>query len=327
MAWIKKNLVFVICAAVALVLSGVAAWLMFSSMGQDTTIQEELNQELANWQQLNSGPFPSEENIAAAKKEQQRLREFRKEAAAVIPAAIAPAKLGDQAFVTLLGSTITELRTKAEQSGVALPQQFDFTFSSQRKALNFPAGSIESWVPQLNDIQVICNVLFRARVNALDSIMRVPVSSVDTGTAEFLTGTVVSNQFAIYTPYQITFRSFSGELSTVLEEFQSATNFIVVKSVSVAPATGELGGGMGGAAVPLRPAYTPRPAAPQRVGSPLDYESSGKGGAGRPAPQPAYQTRPRGTAPSAVAETVLSEQPLQVTLLLEVIKLNPNPAQ
>lgn len=321
MAWIKKNLVFVICAALALVLLGVAGWLLFSNMGRDTAIQEELNQELANWQQLNSGAFPNQENIDAAKKEQERLRQFKKEASSIIPIASVSPKLSDQAFVNLLGTTITQLRTKAEQAGVALPQQFDFTFSAQRKSLNFPAGSIENWVPQLNDIEGICNTLFEARVNALDSLQRVPVSPVDAGSAEFLTGTVVSNQFGIYTPYQIGFRAFSAELAEVLEKFQTASNFVVVKSVSVAPSAAE----SGGSAV-QNPVYVPRQA-PQRLdaGPPVTgFEGGGGKGGGRPVAQPAYQpARPRTATTGTVAATVLSEEPLQVTLLVDVIKLNP----
>ena len=167
MAWIKKNLVFVICSVVALVLLGVAGWMLFSNMGRDTAIQEELNQELANWQSLNSGSFPSQENIDAANKEKEKLLEVRKQSSSVVPLVSAPPQLSDQQFVNLLGTKIAELRTRAEQAGVALPEQYDFTFSAQRKSLNFPAGSIESWVPQLNDIEGICNVLFRARVNAV----------------------------------------------------------------------------------------------------------------------------------------------------------------
>ncbi|MBA4148280.1 MAG: hypothetical protein H0X66_09200 [Verrucomicrobia bacterium] len=325
MAWIKKNLVFVISAAAALVLLGVAVWLWLSNMSRDTAIQEELNQELANWQQLNAGAFPNDENIKAAKNEQERLRQFRKEAASVIPVASAAPKLSDQAFVNMLGNTIAGLRTKAEQSGVSLPEQFDFTFSAQRRSLNFPAGSIENWVPQLNDIEAICNILFAARVNALDSVQRVPVSPQDTGTGEFMGGTVVSNQFGIFAPYQVGFRGFSGELAAVLEAFQRATNFIVVKSVFVVPATGEFGSGGGGGAMPTPIYYAPRPQAQQRTVSPMEFDLAGgkDSGARRPvAQQPVYQQRPRTTTPGSVAETVLSEQPLQVTLLLEVVKLN-----
>ncbi|MFN7140176.1 MAG: hypothetical protein ACK4UN_12650, partial [Limisphaerales bacterium] len=86
MAWIKKNLVFVICSAVALILLIVASVFLFGNMSRDGEVQEELNQVTSDWQRLNtSGSFPSQENIEAAKREQEKVRNFRKGVATVIP--------------------------------------------------------------------------------------------------------------------------------------------------------------------------------------------------------------------------------------------------
>ncbi|MFN7139597.1 MAG: hypothetical protein ACK4UN_09670, partial [Limisphaerales bacterium] len=217
-----------------------------------------------------------------------------------IPVVTPSPKMSDQAFAGLLGRTIAELRNKATASGVALPQQYDFTFAAQRRALNFPAGSIDNWIPQLNDIVAISDALFQARVNALDGIKRVPVSSQDVGEADFLTANIVSNQFAVFTPYEVSFRGFTPELAAVLEQMQRTTNFVVIKSVSVAPAPISAAAGDGMQVAPVRMQQDPR----------------------RRVPQPGVQQR-RGVQAGAVAETVIAEQPLQVTLQLDVVKLNP----
>ncbi len=308
MAWIKKNLVFVICSGVALLLLGVAIWFMFSAKGKDAAVQEELNQELSNWQSLNTGgAFPSEENIAAAKAEQERFKQFRKESAALVPIKPAPSKLSDQAFAGLLGNTIAELRSTAAAAGVVIPPQYDFTFSAQRKSLNFPAGSIETYILQLNDIKSICNVLFQARVGAIDGLQRAPISEQDAAGSEFLTsGTIISNQFAFVTPYLVTFRGFTPELAAVIEQVQRSTNFILIKSISVMPSQtgiGPLEGGNVGGGDPN-----------------LAYLQS------RSTPAPVRRPDPRakpGAPVNETAETILSEHPLQVTLLLDVVKLNP----
>src|SRR5688572_29606094 len=101
MAWIKKNLVFVICCGVAVALLGVAIFFWLSNSGREAQVQEELNQAVNDWNSLNTGgSFPSDENIEAAKREQEKFRQFRKDVLAVIPQVAPAPKMNDQAFAS-----------------------------------------------------------------------------------------------------------------------------------------------------------------------------------------------------------------------------------
>lgn len=322
MDWIKKNLVFVISCAVAVALMIAAGWFAFSNQQDEAAVQEELNQLVQDWQRLNSSAqYPSQENIEAVKADQKKLKTVRGEVAKLFPPAPAYPKMDDQGFARFLGTTIAELRDGANRAGVFLPDNYDFTFATQRKSLNFRGGSIDAWLTQLEQIKAICGVLYQARVNVLDSIQRVPVSSLDGGGPDFLGASIVSNSFGVFTPYQVSFRTFTPEVAAVLDGMMHSTNCMIVKSISVVPATVALPAAAGGtAAAPTQQRLAQVVTRPQRYVAP--GEEGGKGGGVRPpvAGQPGAAAKPG--APTAPPVTVVSEQPLQVTILLDSARLN-----
>ena len=80
MPWIKRNLPLVIGGLVAVMLMAFAGFFFFSNWKKDKAISAELEQQIAELNRLyNSDPHPGTDevnNIAAAKKDQERVREF-----------------------------------------------------------------------------------------------------------------------------------------------------------------------------------------------------------------------------------------------------------
>lgn len=325
MPWIKRNLPFVIGGAVALVLLGVAAFFFFSNLKKDRAVTEELNAQIAELRRISEqSVHPGTEtvdNIGAAKKEQQRVREFLGNARKLFVPVPLYQKTDDRGFNNLLGLTIDELQLGASNAGVLLPPQYGFTFQAQRGKLSFAPGSIEPWTAQLSEIKAICSILYAARINALEGLRRVPVSIDDpTGTADYLNAMIVTNDISVVTPYEISFRSFSGELGAVLDGILRSTNCLIVKTLNIEPSKVPVGGANPNFQQPgFNPAYTPIP--PPSRNNFIDPRYAPEGVAARPvAPAPVAGARP--AAPTAPV-IFQSEKPLHVTLLIDVVKLTP----
>ena len=74
---------------------------------------------------------------------------------------------------------------------------------------------------QLGEVKGICEVLFEAKVNSLDNLRRERVSADDSKgpQTDYLGEKSVTNELAVLTPYEVTFRCFSSELAAVLAGF------------------------------------------------------------------------------------------------------------
>jgi hypothetical protein len=183
---------------------------------------------------------------------------------------------------------IDQLQHEADGASVALPPQYNFSFKAQRDLVRFAPGSLEQLAGQLGEVKTIAEVLYAARVNALDGIQRVRVSDDDASgpQADYLDDHSTTNNLAVLTPYQITFRSFSPEIGAVLAGFASSPHGFIVKGINV-----QLAGAAGTMSPnPVGPALAPgAPPAP------------GRGG----------------------LQAMLNEQLLRVTLVVEVVKLLP----
>ncbi len=328
MQWIKRNLFFTIGGVVALALMVLAVFYVMQSMKDSSDVQEEINGQIAELQRLyEKDPFPSDENVAAAKQEQQKVKDLIADAKTFFAPFPAFASTDNHGFQELLGTTIFSLQKQATAIGVTLPPQYAFTFSGQRNALQLSPASIDPWLSQLSEIRAICGVLYQAKINELYGIRRVALTEDDkrqANTVDYLVGyNVITNkdQTTVFAPYEITFRGFSTEVANVLSGFLQASNCFIVKAVSVEPAP-----------------FTPQAAA--AVGYPLNTrvpvpvpvpvpsaapEGYGKGGGlpiPPPTPIPAPAPRTVAGRPAApVSVTVLSERPLRVTMLVETVKL------
>jgi len=361
MAWIKRNLYFVIGGAVALALMGLAGWYLYSKWVANEAILAKLSEDYALLDDLNNRrPHPGSgqvDNIKRAKEQEQQLRSFiqtaRKDFQRIPPIPDQP-KLTDQAVSAALTRTIAQMQKDATNASVILPPNYNFSFEAEKPKISFAVGSLEPLAVQLGEVKTICDVLFKAKINSLDGIRRERISSDDynqgAAQTDYLPDKSMTNELAVLAPYELTFRCFSTELAGVLAGFASSPYALFVKSINVepAPATATM------EPVAAAPVYVP--AAPAAVQPATDMQAAfarrygiGMGGGDRrygggpsvgeggiplrplaptapapyypPAAQPAAQP---GAAPGANGlATVLDERQLKITINLDVVKLLP----
>lgn len=321
MAWIKRNLLFVVGLVVAVALLGAGVFYLLGAQGKAEEVNTKLdsdNKELDGL--VDRKPAPTDENIKLAKEQQDRLRKFKESAKshfAVIPV---DETLDDAKFKALLDSTLDRLDKSAERNGVKLPKvgeaKFAFTFDEQRKQLQMSQRSLVPLTVQLLDIADLSQILFDAKIHSVESIRRTPVNTNDiTPPTNYLTKKPQTNAVtgAVVYPYELIFQCFSSELGSVLAGLVNAKQAYVLKSINVergnadasspAVAAAPMAGGMSAALM-------------ARYGMGNSALASRYGLPSAPSAQPA--TKP--------GEPVLDDKPLRITLGVEVVKIPPTPA-
>jgi len=302
MAWIKRNLVFVIIGIVAVGLLGASGFYIYKGWSDNTAAFNQLNEIYTELKDLTGKkPSPGNEkvnNIETAKGQEQQIRDWIRQAGNYfqpippIPNTGTNA-VSSEAFAAALRRMIDQLQNEADVASVALPPQYAFSFEAQRKLVRFHDG-LDLLAGQLGEVKTIAEILYAARVNSFDGIQRVRVSQDDLSgpQTDYLESTSATNNLAVITPYQITFRSFSPEIAQVLGNFAASSSGFIVKSINIQPAGSfALGSNANGSP----DAMAPPPSAPVPTTMPS------RGG----------------------LQTVLNEQLLRVTLLVEVVKLLP----
>ncbi len=355
MSWIKRNLYFVIGSVVALVLLGVAGYYAHSEWRVNNSVLADLNNDydtLDTLYKLNPNPGSVKvDNIKAALDQTAQVREVivraRKHFEPVRPIPDSPRVTGYD-FTTALSRTIERLQREAASASVGLPSsKYCFSFLAESDKVSFEAGSLSPLARQLGEVRAICDVLFQAKVNSLDSLRREPVSSYDLSgpKTDYLDQHSVTNPLAILTPYEITFRCFSTELASVLSGLASSPHGLLAWGVNVEPApavsaTAPTVTGAPTAPAPVMQVAVPPPTASEKSHEGMWYneltrqwEPVGKPYPGMtpttptpPAVVPTPAPVPRFTlaaTPAAPAVTGLEEKPLSVTMLIYVVKLMP----
>ena len=297
MGWLKRNLFFAIGGILGVGLLGAGGFYFFQSYRHNATAFANLNEVYDQLKQLkNESPSPGDDkvnNTEAAREQTRQLREWIKQSRSYFNA-IAPIPdptnhvASSAEFSDALHATVARLQRAAADMGVALPPQYGFSFQAELPLVRFAPGSLKPLSTQLGEVRTICDILFDSKINALDSIQREPVSADDaTGLpADYTADRSITNDFAVRTPYTLTFRCFSTDLADALVGFASSKHGFVVKNISVTPA---------------------------------NMAQSGRSGANPNNPEPVTTPVARGGL-----QTVLDEQLLSVTLNLEVVKLLKN---
>jgi hypothetical protein len=304
MLWLKRNLLLVVSGLVTLLLLGCGGYYVFASINKNKEVEEQLKQGQSDLDTLyRLDPFPHATNIAKARQEKEKvmtaLRETQKHFKP-----IPVEKVSDRDFSILLEITLSDLRRKAEQSGVLLPDKdknYAFTFKEQQKRVKFAQGSFPALPELLADIKVICDILFDTRFNQLLNLRRVRLSTDDPlGAADFTELKIESHPGtgAVMVPFEIQIACFSSQLATLLENLGKSPHGFIVQVLTAEPLSGQ--------SPEVKP---PPPKAPV------------------PGANPAVGVRP-GVAPPAAAASaaaadnpvVLIEQTLKVDLLILVVK-------
>jgi hypothetical protein len=351
MSWIKRNLIFLVLTVVGLVLMGMAGWFSYSKWTKNNQILTSLNDDYGKLKDLNNkNPHPGAgqiDNIKAAKDQREELMAFIKKTRAYFER-IAPIpdepKVTDRDFSVALSQTIAQLQRTATNSSVIIPPNYSFSFEAQKAKVSFASGSLVPLSGQLGEVSNICSILFQAKINSLDNIRRERVSTDDSNgpQTDYVTDKSVTNELAILTPFEVTFRCFSAELSAVLAGFAASPYGFVVKSLNVDLAPAPPPSETPVAAAPTYVLQQPTAASPanaameeamarqrmmQRYG--VRGGAGGEGGVAyrgvgaAPAPQVFAAPPPGAPGGKGGLQTVLDEKQLKVTINLVLFKLLP----
>ena len=351
MSWFKKNLSLVVGGVVALGLLGFAIFFLLTSTRAADEVTAQLSAKTAELKDLTThDPYPNQENIEAARKEQKKLAEFVQGSRKFFVPVSSFTNVDSAAFKDLLETTISHLENDAEKAGVNLPAKYDFTFAPQRKSLDFAADTLAPLAAQVAEIKAVCEVLFDARVHALTALRRIPVAKDDQGATDYLVGKKAATNTvtgAVLAPYEIQFQGFTAELAAVLEGFYRSPNCFIVRNLDVQTNIVNVAADSSQTIPSYLPYYpsttgvvppTPSPEDLMRQRYGLGRYGMGPGGGrygglgpgssryGQPplvAPTPTPTTTPSAFAPAARKgpETILDERPFKVTMYIEAVRL------
>ena len=348
MAWIKRNLAFVIFAVVALVLMGLAGWYSFSgwqnSSDQSTKLTEGYT-ELKRLKGLKPAPGGGDgeaNNIAISKEQEKEARAFlAKLATKLKPIVSLPVgtNIAAKDYKEALQNTISDLQRDATNNSVILPPRYKFSFEKQAGLVKFAEGTLVPLAAQLGEVKAICDVLNEAKVNSLEGIRRerVPGSPDDLSGSptDYLDLASTTNELSIITPYEVTFRCFTPELAGVLAGFAASPHALIIKAINVEPAPSSTVVDVAAAPVYYQQPVV-APVAPSRLGgeegmaAAMAARYGAAGGFGRPAPVAAPVYAPVYAQPAATAaaksglQPFVKEKQLKVTMLIHVVKLLPS---
>jgi hypothetical protein len=323
MDWIKRNLFFFIGTVVAIGLLTAAGIYGFGSWQRNKTALDASNEAYKTLQTLNNeNPSPGNDkvnNIQAAREQERQLRERIQQAKQYFqPILPIPnptnGVVTSEALAAALRRTIDQLQREADSASVTLPPQYNFSFEAERSLVKFAPGGLDSLAQQLGGVKEVCETLFAAKINSLDGLRRVRVSEDDARgpQSDYLDGEIITNNLAVLTPYEVTFRCFSQDLANVLSGFSSSPHEFIVTDIKVQPATATTAA----TASPVGGETRPSSSVGERP-PPVGRETMGN----QPY-QPTYQP-PAAPVGRGGLQTVLKEQLLSVTMRVVAVKLLP----
>ena len=297
MAWIKRNLFFVMGGLVAFGLLGAAGYYNYASWSRNGANQARLKEIYDTITSINSDSklAPSKEKTESARAQEAQLQAWLDQArgyfdpiAAIPPASRNSPVPSEESFTAALGNTISTLQHEAVAANVILPADYAFSFKAESSLVQFAPGSLDLLAGQLGEVKTLSELLFAAGINEYDGIQRLHVSDDDNNgpQTDYIAVLPAANNLADITPYVVTFKSFGPEIARVFTGLAGSPHGFVVKSINIQPAGAS--GGMGG---------SPPPYAPGQTGGALP---AGRGG----------------------LVTVLKEQLLRVTMEIDIIKLH-----
>ncbi len=337
MAWIKRNLALVIGIVVSLLLLVGAGGYLVANEAQDYARDEDLAKLKVKLDSLRSGTFPSEANIGAVRTNVIQVLKFTAEAERIL--ATEPPKLANVSFSVHLPRVLDEMRRDATNAGVELPPKYDFTFGEVKGMSRIPGYGIEPLNSRLAEMKTICDVLFKARVRGIESLQRLAAFADEPKGPDLLldrteqTNSLATGVNVTITPYRVVFRGFSGDLAVVLNTLSGTKEFFVVREVLVEPlgGAGLMNPGLMNPGMMNPGMMTPGMMTPGPFGGPGPGGAPGMLAPGMTTPPPPGGFRP--VAPKApgmvgaqpVSKSslvkILDEQPLRITLVLDVIKV------
>ena len=340
MVWIKRNLFLVAGGLVALVLLGLAGFFLYTKFSQDQAMTAQLDQSTQELKTLvTRDPHPGTDkvdNLGAAKNEHKRLQAFLDRTRRRFPPTFTNQPTSRE-FRAMLDTTVSDLQRRAEWAGGKLPDDYWFGFTAQKASMTFSTNLLGPLTGQLLDVSALCNILFNAKIVSLERVKRASAGQDDGGggsaltsllttpTQDYLEAKGVTNQWAVVTPYEVTFQGFSSELAEVLESLIRSPHCFVVKTLIVerADAASSLDGSMTGTPGDTQSESTPAFNPYARYGGPM-MRGFGRGGMSEAlARRYGVSSQPPADAPKPASRgnNFLEERVLRVTLSVNSVKL------
>jgi hypothetical protein len=309
MLWLKRNWLLVVTIFVAVVLTGVGGFYVYTKKALNDDLTTKLDAAKHELTRLTTEvkPSPTPENVRAAREDVKKSQEYSLQCRKFF-VATPYVPLTSQSYRTTLETRLAELRKQAQLSGVELATNYAFSFDAEIKPMTFELASLKPLSDQLTEVSEVCRALFSARIHELVGIRRVAVSQYDlsaTSGADILQGvTITSNRFTGMTvwPYEFTCECFSSELAGSLEALSKIPRMLLVKTINVeiSPSAAQTVA----APNPAQPAAAPAGPLPVR---------RGPGRPGLPVVAP-------GAPKAAGLTTVLEEKLLRAVIQVQVIK-------
>ncbi len=299
MLWLKRNWLLLVIGLVALGLLAGAVVFLLAQQGSAAGAEKALKEAKEEMVRLRGfTPALDDANIQKVKEEVRWYQEFIPK---IKPLLVADTNLvvniDNVTFKSLLENTIAELSTNAESAGISLRPRYGFTFDAQRQQVQFTNNVIPILTGQIYEIKELCEILFSSKVHSLEGLRRVRAYPGEpAGSSDYLDGkSIVTNAAAggsiVITPYELTFRGFTSELSAVLGGLQRSKFFFSVKRVNLQALD-----------------------VPKAVDVPPPTQ---------PKAPPGGKKAPTAPPPAPAVQTIMEEKPLKITLALEVVKLYP----
>lgn len=332
MDWLKRNMLLVVSAAVALALVGGAGFYLYTKIAAEQDVEAKLAEKRTELQGLQTkNPYPNQENLNAVKQQQKLLLDFLVKARGRFGRFSTNSAIQYNDFGAWLARNLADMQRLAAEAHVTVTNGFAFSFTAQKDTLQYDRASLIKVITQVEDVYSICELLFQAKINELLSVQRAQVATNDQ-TSGFMSpneGDYVQKGIwntnvappAVISPYEVTFRCSSVELANVMESLAKAPNGFNVKWIKVE--NGEVQtSAEGEVPTPATPVSSPynrygrmTPEMMKRYGIDPRYGMMRRA----PVPQPESVAPTPPPSPTKLGR-ILTERLIKVTLYIDTIK-------
>jgi hypothetical protein len=233
MNFLKENPLIAVLAVVALLVVGGGGYLVYQQSAEFSLAREDYDNQVANLHRLqNASPYPSEENLAAAREAvaelREALRKLETSARSLLPEV--PDNITPQQFQDDLRQQVSAVVANAREAGVELPENFYLGFNQFQTGL---PTTVEApfLARQLQVIRWLVDRTIEAGVARIDLLERKPLPvEEDPANAQFPQEITPEN---LIRRNNILF-GFSGEQGRVrraFNEFIRAPQFLIIRSL------------------------------------------------------------------------------------------------
>ena len=239
MNWLKQNPIAVVLIVVALIGTGATSYLAVDAQTRRDGAQANLDAQLQKLKQFqNQKPFPTEKNRDAV---DASLKEYREEIAKYRTALAAMEEpltpINPQEFQDDLRKAVDELRKKALEKGVTLPDNFFYGFDEYQAT---PPSQQE--VGELNRefriIRRLTDEIVNLRIASIASLKRqeikppfqspTPAPAAKPGSTPAPKAPAISNK-----TFTIAFTAAQEKLITAFNMIQNADEFLLIRSLTM----------------------------------------------------------------------------------------------